>query len=67
MSRAFQCDRCGGYFSPVSKVPDFIIEDISNNGSPKRVDICPLCYQQFETWWKAGKLEKGTENGSISS
>ncbi|MBP5423795.1 MAG: hypothetical protein J6Y78_15270 [Paludibacteraceae bacterium] len=65
MSRAFQCDRCGGYFSPVSKVHDFLIEDISD-GSPKRMDICPLCHQQFETWWKAGKSEE-IENGIVSN
>ena len=60
MSRAFKCDRCGGFYEPQSnslKQINICDERLS------QMDICPLCQAKFEAWFEAGKIEE-EENGT---
>lgn len=64
MSRAFKCDRCGGFYEPQGYINDSFVICKSNL---VKADICPICQVEFDAWFnKAKKLKEekdGQQNG----
>ena len=60
MSAAYQCDRCGKYYSAFDhpKLNDIPVERIaygqrdSYAGRSTSMDLCEECAKEFVTWWE---------------
>ena len=58
--RAYQCDRCGKFYSRSNKDLNkiFITGSCTQIGCIK--DLCGKCQKELEAWW--GKKKKGKKN-----
>lgn len=58
--RAYQCDRCGKFYSRSNKELNkiFIAGSCTSNMYIK--DLCGKCQKELEAWW--GKKKKGKKN-----
>lgn len=58
--RAYQCDRCGKFYSRSNKDLNkiFITGSCTQTGYIK--DLCGKCQKELEAWW--GKKKKGKKN-----
>ena len=58
--RAKKCDKCGKFYNPPLKLPEFRVVRTSSTASnyPKRVDLCDECSEKLTRWIKDIKIEK---------
>lgn len=66
MSKAYRCNRCGEFFSPLAMLPDELIASIPriiyknrktyvNNSFDhgwEDIDLCPKCTALFDVWMR---------------
>ena len=58
--RAYQCDRCGKFYSRSNKELNKIFITVSCTSNMYIKDLCGKCQKELEAWW--GKKKKGKKN-----
>ena len=63
--RAYQCDRCGRFYSFLSKNTGKISITDTRTTTLLAKDLCDECQKELEAWW--GKKKKGKKNEQKTS
>lgn len=55
--KAYQCDRCKGFFTVPTVPQKIIVKTLSKslNKFEADVDICPDCQKTLDAWWNGEK------------
>ena len=67
--KAYQCDRCGKFFSHLKKdtKEPWIFVTGSRTSTNYVKDLCEECQKEFEDWWMLEKESESEEEDDIQT